>query len=313
MKVRKLSSVLFLTSIFFSFSPVRANEIEKDVIKHNDKQIISYNSTDTKTATNNSAITVNANFIEDSNSSDRTTVLAIEGFIPSGRKFIYPKDNTWQASMLWPNSYATTIINDSLDSNVKITNSTPNNTIRNKEVSSSISYGFGGGISVEGKNVGGSANGNIAFTKSISYQQPDYETVQTEGNSNRVAWKTNFTETLDGYSRDSWNIIYGNQMFMKSRQNNSRENNFTSDYKLSSLITGGFSPKYGVVLKAPKDVTKSRIKVYLGRTSETYTLNWTGVNWTGANKLDQTNSDWSSNAVITYELDWNAHTLKVIA
>ncbi|EGO2842933.1 hypothetical protein IBQ15_002691 [Enterococcus faecalis] len=313
MKVRKLSSVLFLTSIFFSFSPVRANEIEKDVIKHNDKQIISYNSTDTKTATNNSAITVNANFIEDSNSSDRTTVLAIEGFIPSGRKFIYPKDNTWQASMLWPNSYATTIINDPLDSNVKITNSTPNNTIRNKEVSSSISYGFGGGISVEGKNVGGSANGNIAFTKSISYQQPDYETVQTEGNSNRVAWKTNFTETLDGYSRDSWNIIYGNQMFMKSRQNNSRENNFTSDYKLSSLITGGFSPKYGVVLKAPKDVTKSRIKVYLGRTSETYTLNWTGVNWTGANKLDQTNSDWSSNAVITYELDWNAHTLKVIA
>lgn len=313
MNIRKLSFTLFLPSLFFSFSPALADEVEKDIIKSSDKQIISYNSTDSKTASNNSAITINANFIEDSNSSDKTTVLAIEGFIPSGRKFIYPKTNTWQASMLWPNSYETTIINDPLDSNVKITNSTPNNTIRNKEVSSSISYGFGGGISVEGKNVGGSVNGNIAFTKSISYQQPDYETIQTEGSNNRVAWKTNFTETLDGYSRDSWNIIYGNQMFMRSRQTNSRENNFTADYKLSSLITGGFSPKYGVVLKAPKDVTKSRIKVYLGRISETYTLNWNGINWSGTNTLDQTNSDWSSNVGITYELDWNEHTLRVIA
>ncbi|MHB9652721.1 enterococcus pore-forming toxin Epx (plasmid) [Enterococcus faecalis] len=329
MKLKFALSVLSLSTILLSASPVLASEedtfagnvstetdsngTEKNIITSNGKQIENYNSTDSNTKKNNSSITINANFIEDTHSSEKTTVLSVNGFVPSGRKFIYPKNNTWEASMLWPSSYKATIINESIDSPVKITNSTPSNTIRNKEVSSSISYGFGGGISIQGKSAGGSLNGNVAFTKNISYQQPDYETIQTKGTNYEVAWKTNFTETTDGYSRDSWHGIYGNQMFMKSRQYNSRENNFTADYQLSALITGGFSPNYGVVLKAPKNVKKSLIKVALGRESETYTLKWTGFSWTGVNRLDQSNSDWSSNVLFVYELDWENHTLKSIS
>lgn len=208
-----------------------------------------------------------------------TKILSLNGFIPSGRKFIFPKNNTLKGEMLWPQRYSTAVYNIPLDKSVKITNSTPDNTIRSKEVSNSITYGIGGGIKMEGKQPGANLDANAAITKTISYQQPDYETAKTTSTVTGVNWNTNFTETRDGYTRNSWNPVYGNQMFMYGRYTSNIRNNFTPDYQLSSLITSGFSPSYGLVLRAPKDVKKSRIKVVFARRSEIYQQNWDGLNW----------------------------------
>ncbi|HGF7600439.1 TPA: enterococcus pore-forming toxin Epx [Enterococcus hirae] len=285
----------------------------KTIITVKNRQIETYNSSDSATTSNNSSITVNGTFFNDKYSQELTTILSVSGFVPSGRKFIFPPHNTWVGSMLWPVQYSTTVKNSSKDNTVKISDSTPANTIRNKEVSNSITYGIGGGVKIEGKTPGANLDSSVAFTKTISYQQPDYETVKTVGTTQMATWKTTFTETTDGYTRNSWNPTYGNEMFMYGRYTYDVKKNFTSDYKLSPLITGGFSPSYGIVLKARKNTKKSTIEVFLDRQSETYKQEWSGFNWYGSNYLDQTKPDWSSGAALTFEVDWQNHTIRFIA
>lgn len=289
LSIAVLSAMLTTVPVFANFSEdniigTTTQEIDehgnvKTIITVKNQQIESYTSTDSGTAKNRSTLTVNANFLNDKYSNELTKILSLNGFIPSGRKFIFPKNNTLKGEMLWPQRYSTAVYNIPLDKSVKITNSTPDNTIRSKEVSNSITYGIGGGIKMEGKQPGANLDANAAITKTISYQQPDYETAKTTSTVTGVNWNTNFTETRDGYTRNSWNPVYGNQMFMYGRYTSNIRNNFTPDYQLSSLITSGFSPSYGLVLRAPKDVKKSRIKVVFARRSETYQQNWDGLNW----------------------------------
>ncbi|NTJ98465.1 hypothetical protein HQ633_12755, partial [Enterococcus faecium] len=285
----------------------------KTIITVKDRQIESYTSTDAATSSNNSSVSINATFFNDRYSDKLTTLLSFKGFIPSGRRFTFPPRNSWLGFMLWPYKYSTTITNISLDKPVKIIESTPSNTIKNKEVSDSIVYGVGGGVKLEGKTPGASLDANAAFSKTISYQQPDYETIKTSGTTQKTSWDTVFTETTDGYTRTSWNSLFGNGLFMVGLYTYDVKKNFTPDYKLSQLITGGFSPEYGLVLNAPKEVKKSQIKVQLSRVSETYRQEWTGFNWFGRNYLDQNTSDWSSTSSLLFEIDWEKHTVKFIA
>lgn len=322
LSIAVLSAMLTTVPVFANFSEdniigTTTQEIDehgnvKTIITVKNQQIESYTSTDSGTAKNRSTLTVNANFLNDKYSNELTTILSLNGFIPSGRKFIFPKNNTLKGEMLWPQRYSTAVYNIPLDKSVKITNSTPDNTIRSKEVSNSITYGIGGGIKMEGKQPGANLDANAAITKTISYQQPDYETAKTTSTVTGVNWNTNFTETKDGYTRNSWNPVYGNQMFMYGRYTSNIRNNFTPDYQLSSLITSGFSPSYGLVLRAPRDVKKSRIKVVFARRSETYQQNWDGLNWWGRNFYDTKNPDSLSKVTLTFELDWQNHRVTFI-
>ena len=322
LSIAVLSAMLTTVPVFANFSEdniigTTTQEIDehgnvKTIITVKNQQIESYTSTDSGTAKNRSTLTVNANFLNDKYSNELTTILSLNGFIPSGRKFIFPKNNTLKGEMLWPQRYSTAVYNIPLDKSVKITNSTPDNTIRSKEVSNSITYGIGGGIKMEGKQPGANLDANAAITKTISYQQPDYETAKTTSTVTGVNWNTNFTETRDGYTRNSWNPVYGNQMFMYGRYTSNIRNNFTPDYQLSSLITSGFSPSYGLVLRAPKDVKKSRIKVVFARRSETYQQNWDGLNWWGRNFYDTKNPYSLSKVTLTFELDWQNHRVTFI-
>jgi N-methylhydantoinase B/oxoprolinase/acetone carboxylase alpha subunit len=99
---------------------------------------------------------------------------------------------------------------------------------------------------------------------------------------------------------------------MYGRYASNIKKNFTPDYQLSPLITGCFSPEYDVVLREPKSVQKSRVKVSLTRTSETYQKDWTGTNWKGHNYLNQTDSDWNSSAVFLFDIDWQNHTVQFV-
>ncbi|HHB0784458.1 enterococcus pore-forming toxin Epx [Enterococcus faecium] len=285
----------------------------KTIITVKDRQIESYTSSDSATKENNTSLTVNANFLNDKYSSDLTTIMSLNGFIPSGKQYYFPPNNTWVGNMYWPSQYKTTVSSESLDQTVKIINTTPNNAIRNKDVSTSITYGVGGGVKVEGKTVGANIDANAAFTKTISYEQPDYETVQTQWTTDKTTWETNFTETTDGYTRTSWNTFYGNQIFMENPYTYNVKNNFTPNYKLSPLIAGGFSPSYGVVLKAPKNTKKSIVTVYMSRINDTYQQYWNGFNWVGRDFVDQSYSNWITNSNFKYEINWEEHTVKFIA
>lgn len=319
MKLKKIITTIILSSMiitnFFVIKPVLAtdfdlgskSEIKKDengnvtIITQNNKQIRQYSSTDSATTRNNSRITVDASFVDDKFSSEMTTIISIKGFIPSGRKIF--SLSKYRGVMKWPIKYMVDIKNNSFDSSVKIVDSVPKNTISTKEVNNTISYSIGGGIDTSNN---ASINANYAISKSISYVQPDYNTIQTNDTNRIASWSTEFAETRDGYNVNSWNIIYGNQMFMRSRYSGTSTTNFTQDYKLSSLITGGFSPNFGVVLIAPNGTKKSQIEVCFKREINSYHIAW-DTEWKGRNYPDNTSEE-----NVKFEIDWNKHTIRQI-
>ena len=211
MNSKKIITTILLSSMVIAnlglAQPVLANdlgsksEIRKEengnvtIITQNNKQIRKYSSTDSATTKSNSKITVDASFVDDKFSSEMTTIISLKGFIPSGRKiFALSK---YRGVMRWPIKYMVDLKNNSLDSSVKIVDSVPKNTISTKEVNNTISYSIGGGIDTSNK---ASLNANYAVSKSISYVQPDYNTIQTNDTNSIASWNTEFAETRDGYN-----------------------------------------------------------------------------------------------------------------
>ena len=318
MNSKKIITTILLSSMVIAnlglAQPVLANdlgsksEIRKEengnvtIITQNNKQIRKYSSTDSATTKSNSKITVDASFVDDKFSSEMTTIISLKGFIPSGRKiFALSK---YRGVMRWPIKYMVDLKNNSLDSSVKIVDSVPKNTISTKEVNNTISYSIGGGIDTSNK---ASLNANYAVSKSIRYVQPDYNTIQTNDTNSIASWNTEFAETRDGYNVNSWNIVYGNQMFMRSRYSGTSTTNFTPDYQLSSLITGGFSPSFGVVLTAPNGTKKSQIEISLKREINSYHIAW-DTEWQGRNYPDSKIEE-----TVKFELDWEKHTIRQIS
>lgn len=298
------NSYSFASDIVGSTSNVIKNEDGSvTIITQNKKLVKKYTSTSSATTKNNFRVTADANFIEDERSAEATTIVTIGGFIPSGRK-VFGLNND-RGVMQWPVKYGVEVENISEKKNVRIVDNVPKNTIESKEVNESLSYSVGGGIDTS-KNA--SLNSNVAFSKVIKYTQPDYITLQRSGTNNNVSWDTKFAETRDQYSLDSWNPIYGNQMFMNSRYSGTCTTNFTPDYKLSSLITGGFSPNFGIVLSTPTTKeTKSRIKVKFKREMLSYHMVWYTA-WRGENYPDRTIVD-----EVTFEIDWQNRTIKQVS
>lgn len=304
MKNKKLLVPTLLLSIILngSYIPmgnikeVKANSVSTEI--KNSKLVNT--SVGSATTEHDFRFTAEANFINDKNSSDATAIITLNGFIPSGRKILYL--NPYRGVMQWPVSYQIEVENIS-DNSVKIVDNIPKNTIETKDVNESVSYSIGGGVNTSKT---GSLNTNVAYSKSVKYTQPDYITVQTEGTNNKVVWNTKFAETRDQYNLDSWNIIYGNEMFMRTRYSGTSVSNFKSDHELSSLITGGFSPNVGLVLTAPKDATVSRLKFKFKRETLSYHMVWYTA-WSGINYLDRTVED-----VVEFELDWVNKTIKQV-
>lgn len=304
MKKKKIMAITLLSSVILNgtyipisnIKEVKATNVSTEV--KNSKLVNT--SVGSATTENNFRFTAEANFIDDKNSSEATAILTLNGFIPSGRKILYL--NPYRGVMHWPVSYKIEAENTSNDS-VKIVDNIPKNTIETKDVNESVSYSIGGGVNTSKT---GSLNANAAYSKSVKYTQPDYITVQTEGTNHRVVWNTKFAETRDGYTLDSWNILYGNEMFMRTRYSGTSISNFKPDHELSSLITGGFSPNVGLVLTAPKDATTSRLKFKFTREVLSYHMVWYTA-WSGVNYPDNIVED-----VVEFELDWANKTIKQV-
>ena len=84
------------------------------------------------------------------------------------------------------------------------------------------------------------------------------------------------------YDRDSWNPVYGNQLFMKTRNGSMKAaDNFLDPNKASSLLSSGFSPDFATVITMDRKATKQQtnIDVIYERVRDDYQLHWTSTNW----------------------------------
>ncbi|EKD5200883.1 leukocidin family pore-forming toxin, partial [Enterococcus faecalis] len=318
----------------FADNPVLGTEVtfEKDengrivkIISKNQYRITIYNSVDAGDTPNDASVSLDVDFIDDKNSGEMGAVASINTFIPSGLRYVEgykykgvtnPIYKNLSAGMLWPKKYRVEVVNIPIDQATKIITATPNNNIKEKQVSDTISYGFGGSVSADGKKPGGSIEANLAYTKTTTYDQPDYETSQIKKTTKEAVWDTSFVETRDGYTPNSWNPVYGNQMFMRGRYSNvSPIDNIKKGGEVSSLISGGFSPKMGVVLASPNGTKKSQFVVRVSRMSDMYIMRWSGTEWGGENEINQ-NVPKEYNALmyedVKFEIDWEQRTVRTI-
>ena len=275
------------------------------IITEENERITEYVSTATQQSEGKAKVTVDASFIDDKNSSQMTTIVSLKGFIPSNKKIT--AHNSRLGIMEWPVEYGLKVENIADDSQVQIAHSTPKNTITTTTVSNTISYSVGGGIDISKGSASGNLNGNYSFSKNISYEQPEYTTIQLQDSNDAVSWKTTFSCTKDGYDLNSWTPFWGNQMFMVSRHGNTSATNFLGDDKLSSLISGGFSPNVGLALVAPYGTQKSRLKVTVKRHMNSYYMDWIDVNWKGHN-----HDGLEKEEVLEFEIDWENHKITSI-
>nr|AVH80504.1 NetB toxin protein [Clostridium perfringens] len=307
-----LTSVIS-TSLFSTQTQVFASELNDinkielknlsgEIIKENGKEAIKYTSSDTASHKGWKA-TLSGTFIEDPHSDKKTALLNLEGFIPSDKQIFGSK---YYGKMKWPETYRINVKSADVNNNIKIANSIPKNTIDKKDVSNSIGYSIGGNISVEGKTAGAGINASYNVQNTISYEQPDFRTIQRKDDANLASWDIKFVETKDGYNIDSYHAIYGNQLFMKSRLYNNGDKNFTDDRDLSTLISGGFSPNMALALTAPKNAKESVIIVEYQRFDNDYILNWETTQWRGTNKLSST-SEYNE---FMFKINWQDHKIE---
>ncbi|MCJ8341692.1 MAG: beta-channel forming cytolysin [Cetobacterium sp.] len=319
-KIKNISAILVVanivgTSIFSTQTQVFASELGNntklelsnqngEVIKENGKEAVKYTSMDTSSSKGLKA-TLSGSFIEDQYSDKKTVLLNLDGFIPSGKKV---SGSVYYGKMKWPETYRVSIENYDLSNKVKIANSIPKNTIDKKQVSNSIGYSIGGNISTDGKSANAGLNASYSVQNTISYEQPDFRTIQRKDDEKLASWDIKFVETKDGYNLDSYHAIYGNQLFMKSRLYNSGYENFIDDIYLSTLISGGFSPNMAIALTASKDTKESTIIVKCERFDDDYTLHWQTTQWWGSNKR----STAYEGSEFVFRINWGNHTIKKI-
>lgn len=270
------------------------------ITTENNKQVRKYSSTDTH-STEGFKATVDASFIDDSHSAEETVLLSLKGFISSEKEII--DLGSKKGVMRWPSSYGVDVsLYPVNNKEVKIVDSTPKNSVSTIEINNTMTYTIGGGVQISS----GNGTGEVALSKSIKYNQPDYTTIQTNDSATSASWKTSFSSTKEGYDLNSWDPFFGNELFMISRTTGTSTSNFLGNDKLSSLISGGFSPNIGLALTAEKGTELSVIEVKLSRNLDSYNLNWIDVHWQGFNIHNVEHKEKS----MFFEIDWVNHKVK---
>ncbi|QWI73027.1 beta-channel forming cytolysin (plasmid) [Bacillus mycoides] len=256
-------------------------------------------------------------FINDPNSDKQIAIINTDGSnIDADNQIIHkqwPGAQSGEASAIleWASSYQ--IEMELKGEGAQFYKVAPTNTIDAKSVTSSVGYTVGGNIKMSDKPDGG-ITGGTNWSMSVTYNQPDYKTFLTSDSDKKVNWNVSFVSAMNQgygpYDRDSNNPTFGNQLFMKSRnQSVWAKDNFLSKNQMPALASFGFSPGMIAVIIADKTITTpSDFKVTYGRTSDLYFMNWTGIgNWAGILKKD----DSKMFTYMNYAIDWKNHQLIV--
>lgn len=297
------AGLMIFTLLGGNVSYIKAATLPK-TIDSNGKKAEIYTSSDAHSISDVKT-SISISFIEDPNDSNLTALVSLKGFIPS-RLSRY--GNYSYGRMYWPSKYNIAVQSDDLNDKVKIIESIPSNKIETVKVSETIGYSIGGNVSASKDTASGGLNAGYNVQRSISYDQPDFKTIQKADNLKVASWDIIFNKTKDGYDKDSYHPFYGNQLFMKSRLYNTGDKNFTDIKDLSTLISGGFTPDMAVALKAPKGMKKSQLILSYRTYHDLYSLRWSGSEWWGSN--EQAKSPTFTNHA--YEIDWENHTVKFI-
>ncbi|SPT76319.1 MULTISPECIES: leukocidin family pore-forming toxin [Bacillus cereus group] len=263
--------------------------------------------------------------INDPNNNKQIAVIKTDGsFLNANKQIIrHPydghEDGYMTADLKWASSYG--IKMELLDQKAKFHKASPINTVDKKTITSTVGYNIGGDIQMtDGKGAGGTT-----WSTSASYEQPDYKTVLENDTADTVQWKVPFVSAMNQgygpYTRDSSDLTWGNQLFMKKRTGSwATKDNFISSDGMPALASYGFSPGVIAVVVADKSEKTSNLKVTYTRTSDDYQLRWmktmnvkpwflpSGIvdeHWIGSNAKDTS----TSTSINNYTIDWENHRL----
>ena len=294
------AGLIMLSLVFNSTAPAFANGQTVTNFKGQKAEV--YTSSEAQENGNGTKSSISVSFIEDPNNSDLVALVSVKGFIPSG---ITRTGASTFGTLRWPSKYTVTVETSDPSGDVKILESIPTNKVESVRVTESMGYSIGGSVTASKTGATGTSNTGFNVSRSVAYDQQDFKTTQKRDQLRNASWDIEFNATRDGYDKNSFHFLYGNQLFMKSRLSNNGPDNFTDDKDLSSLISGGFSPNMVVALKAPKNFEKSRLNIRFDKYVDRYHIFWTTTQWTGENF---TGGDPES-SVHSYELDWKNRTI----
>ncbi|HHQ2480909.1 TPA: beta-channel forming cytolysin [Bacillus cereus] len=257
---------------------------------------------------------IKASIIDDKKSNVKMAIISTDGSNLDATKeiqsTIFPGSASGEttAKLKWPSSYG--IEMQLFDQNAQFYKVAPSNTVDTKSVTSSVGYTIGGGIKISDKP-DASALGSVNFLTSVKYDQSDYKTFLTSDTDKKVSWNVSFISAINQgygpYDRDSSDLTYGNQLFMKSRAASIwAKENFLSDEQMPGLASYGFSPGVIAVIMVDKNVkTPSKLKIQFGRSIDSYNLRRNGLLWVGHL---QKNIGYNFSAV-NYKIDWENNKL----
>ncbi|RZH97286.1 beta-channel forming cytolysin, partial [Staphylococcus condimenti] len=97
----------------------------------------------------------------------------------------------------------------------------------------------------------------------LKYVQPDFKTILESPTDKKGGWKVIFNNMVkqnwEPYDRDSGNPVYGNQLFMKTRNGSMKAtDNFLDPNKASSLLSSGFSTDFATVITMDTKASKQQ-------------------------------------------------------
>ncbi|HDZ8659505.1 TPA: bi-component leukocidin LukPQ subunit Q [Staphylococcus aureus] len=252
------------------------------------------------------------NFVKDKSYDKDTLVLKASGNINSG----YTKptsDNSISSQFYWGAKYNVFISSEGNDS-VNVVDYAPKNQNEEFQVQQTLGYSYGGDINIS-NGLSGKLNGSESFSETISYKQESYRTtIDRKTDYKTIGWGVEAHKIMNNgwgpYGRDSYDSIYGNELFLGSRQSSSNANqNFLSTHQMPILACGNFNPEFiGVFSHKQNKNKKSKIKVTYQREMDEYVNYWNGIHWIGFNHKAQNIATHTS----IYEIDWEKNTVKLI-
>ncbi|MGH1287813.1 beta-channel forming cytolysin [Bacillus toyonensis] len=276
-------------------------------------------------ASNNMKTSLEVSIINDPNNNKQIAVIKTDGsFINAdkeitGQPYAGHEDGYMAADLKWASSYG--IKMELPNQTAKFHKALPINTVDKKTITSTVGYNIGGDIQM----TDGKASGGTTWSTSASYEQPDYKTILENDTADTVQWKVPFVSAMNQgygpYTRDSSDLTWGNQLFMKKRTGSwATKDNFISSDEMPTLASYGFSPGMIAVVVADKSEKTSKLKVTYTKNSDDYKLGWintintkpwplpSGIideHWIGSNTKDVS----SSTSVNDYTIDWEHHRL----
>ncbi|GGE54998.1 leukocidin/hemolysin toxin family protein [Priestia taiwanensis] len=317
-----LSTILVSSAFVYSIPSAYAQTVSQVVtdIGKEAKTYTSYNTFNNEQA-DNMTMSLKVTFIDDPSSDKQIAVLNTTGsFIDANTSISdkpvdgYPFPGA-SATLRYPSEYDVSM--NLQDTSAKFFNVAPTNAVEETTVTSGVSYQLGGAIKVTDKGGEVSATGGMTWTDTVSYKQTSYKTNLVDQTNKNVKWNVFFNgynnQNYGIYTRDSYNTMYGNQLFMYSRtypyETDARGNLVPMD-QLPALTNSGFSPGMIAVVIAEKNIEKSDVQVAYTKHSDDYALRpgftFGVANWVGNNikYVDKDTFDKS------FTLDWKNKKLQ---